>query len=228
MVLLLYAPVIPDKRSHNTQSALIPVPAAARWLTCRHMDGGLDLLNGLTALLESGVIEATGTVTAVGMDTVTVTCDEDSWKGERIDSIAVSVFAPDALYRLAGPAAVSGLDITVGPEPKVERIQRRKWPRRRLDLPVTVCPVEDGRHLAGVPGRTVDIGMGGTCVETLRPLEGEGNPMLILNLPNGTSLVTLTTTVGVEDLGDGWRYRLAFSDLDDHDRSRLADLLQPA
>lgn len=184
-------------------------------------------MNGLTALLESGVVEATGTVTAVGYDTVTVTCDEDHWNGVALATVAISVFAPDALYRLAGPAAMRGLDITVGPDPQVERIQRRKWPRRRMDLAATVCPVEDGRHLAGVPGRTVDIGVGGVCVETLRPLEGEGNPMLILNLPDGTSVVALTNTIAVEDLGDGWRYRLAFTDLDNHDRARIAVLIAP-
>lgn len=173
------------------------------------------------------MVEATGTVTAVGYDTVTVTCDEDHWHGVSLATVAISVFAPDALYRLAGPAAMRGLDITVGPDPKVERIQRRKWPRRRLDLPVTVCPVEDGRHLAGVPGRTVDMSVGGVCVETLRQLEGEGNPMLILNLPDGTSVVALTSTIAVEDLGDGWRYRLAFTDLDNHDRGRIAALVQP-
>jgi hypothetical protein len=190
------------------------------------MDGsGLSPLSGLTALLESGAVEATGVVSAVGADTVTVTCDEDSWKGTEIDSVQISVFAPDALYRLVGPAAISGLEVTVGPEPKVERIQRRKWPRQRMDLPVTVCPVEDGHRLAGVPGRTVDVGVGGVCVETLRQVEGEGNPMLILNLPDGTTVVSLTATVGVEDLGDGWRYRLAFQDLDNHDRNRLAGLV---
>jgi hypothetical protein len=196
------------------------------WLTIC-MDGGLDQLNGLTALLESGVVEATGTVTSVHDDSVTVTCDEDSWNGVALATVAVSVFAPDALYRLAGPASLQGLDVTVGPDPKVERIQRRKWPRRRMDLPATVCPVEDGQRLAGVPARTVDISVGGVCVETLRRLEGEGNPMVILNLPDGTSLVTLTTTVAVEDLGDGWRYRLAFTDLDHHDRGRLATLILP-
>lgn len=196
----------------------------SEWLTVG-MDGGLDQLEGFTALLESGMVEATGTVTSADDDSLTVTCDQDNWNGVALATVAVSVFAPDALYRLAGPARVRGLDVTVGPDLAVERIQRRKWPRRRMDLAATVCPVEDGRHLAGVPGRTVDISIGGVCVETLRPLEGEGNPMVIINLADGTSLVTLTNTVAVEDLGDGWRYRLAFIDLDHHERGRLGALI---
>jgi hypothetical protein len=71
----------------------------------------------------------------------------------------------------------------------------------------------------------VDIGVGGLCVETLRPLEGEGDPMVILSLPDGTSIVSLTSTVGAEDLGDGWRYRLAFRHLEAHDAGRIADLV---
>ena len=147
------------------------------------------------------------------------------WAGTDIHSVQVSVFGGQALYRLTGDVAIKELDVILGPEPHMETIQRRKWPRRRLDLPVTVCPVEDGRRVGGIPGRTIDVGVGGVCIETLRPVEGEGNPMLIMSLPDGTTVVSLTSTVGVEDLGDGWRYRLAFRDLDSHDAGRIAELV---
>lgn len=192
-------------------------------------EGGLEELAGLTALVETGQVEATGLVTRVEGDTITVTCDDATWNGDDMSTVMVSVFAPDALFRVTGQAAVSGLDVRVGPESKVERIQRRRWPRRRLALPVTLCPVEDGRRLAGIPGRTIDVSLGGVCVETIREVDGEGDPMLILNLPDGTNIISLTSTVAVEDLGDGWRYRLAFQDLDAHDRGRLSELTeQPA
>jgi len=90
---------------------------------------------------------------------------------------------------------------------------------------VTLCPVVDGRRVEGVSGRTVDVGVGGLCVETLREVPGEGDPMVILSLPDGTSVVALTSTVAVEDLGDGWRYRLAFLDIDAHDAGRIADVV---
>lgn len=189
-------------------------------------------LVGVTVLVEGGPLEATGMVAAADSDTVTVSFDGAAgWKDgddhePGLGAVSVSVFAPDALYRIQGPASVKGFELTVGPGMTVERIQRRKWPRRRMDLPVTVCPVEDGRHLAGIPGRTVDLGLGGMCVETLRPVEGEGNPMVIVNLPDGTTIVCLTSTVAVEDLGDGWRYRLVFAELDQHDRARLAVVVE--
>src|ERR1700757_4416626 len=129
---------------------------------------GLARLVGHTALVEAGGGEVTGTVTSVEAWAVTVTCDEPDWAPVQAVEADVSVFAPDALYRISGHAEVKGPDLVFGPEAGVERIQRRRWPRRRLDLPVTVCPVADGRRVEGVPGRTVDVGVGGVCVETLR------------------------------------------------------------
>lgn len=186
---------------------------------------GFAPLVGHTVLVEAGGGQVTGSVTAVDAGSVTVTCDKADWAGADVVDAEVSIFAPDALYRVAGRARVQASDLVFGPDAPVERIQRRKWPRRRLDLPVTVCPVADGRRVEGVPGRTVDVGVGGVCVETLRPVEGEGDPMVIMSLPDGTSIVTLTATVGVEDLGDGWRYRLAFQNLDAHDAGRIAELV---
>jgi hypothetical protein len=187
-----------------------------------YTDGLTDLI-GLTALVEVGPVQVTGRVSEVGPASFTLTIDQSLPPGA-VDPVAVSVFAPDAMFRLVGPAVVSGADLIVGEAVSVERIQRRKWPRRTLDLAVTLCPVSEGLRMEGVPGRTVDVGLGGCCVETLRRLEGEGDPMVILSLPDGTSIVTGTATVSVEDLGDGWRYRLAFRDLDDHDAGRLTGL----
>lgn len=186
---------------------------------------GFAQLVGHTALVETGGSETTGSVVAVEAGTVRVTCDAADWGGAEVVEAEMSVFAPEALYRVKGGAAVDGSDLVFAADSSMERIQRRKWPRRRLDLPVTVCPVADGRRVEGVPGRTVDVGVGGVCVETLRPVEGEGDPMVILSLPDGTSIVTLTATVGVEDLGDGWRYRLAFQSLEPHDAGRIAELV---
>ena len=58
-----------------------------------------------------------------------------------------------------------------------------------MDLPVTLCPIDRASHVEGIPGRTVDISVGGACVETLRPVEGEGDPMVILRLISASIMV---------------------------------------
>jgi hypothetical protein len=156
---------------------------------------------------------------------VTLSCDQECWANGDTHDVVISVFAPDALYRITGHAHASGHHLTCDADAFVERVQRRQWPRKRMDLPVTLCPVEEGARLEGVPGRTVDISVGGLCVETLRPVEGEGDPTVLLRLPDGTVIVAGASTVAVEELDDGWRYRLAFRELDDDDASRLATLV---
>jgi hypothetical protein len=181
-------------------------------------------LVGLTALVEIGPLEITGQVTELDGVHVTVTADADVPGEAELDKVLISVFAPSALFRISGSARRAGRDVTTEDNTTIDRIQRRKWPRRRMDMAVTLCPVADGMRVEGVPGRTIDVSIGGLCVETLRPVEGEGDPMVILSLPDGTSIVSSAATVAVEDLGDGWRYRLAFRDLDPHDAGRLAAL----
>lgn len=188
-----------------------------------HTDG-LTGLVGLTALVEVGGSEMTGQVSAVEGTRVTVTLDDGGLSPGEQPAVVVSVFAQDALYRLEGRAQLTGRELVTSDDNAIERIQRRRWPRRRMDLPVTLCPVADGLRIEGVPGRTVNVGVGGCCVETLRPLEGEGDPMVILSLPDGTTIVSGTSTVASEDLGDGWRYRLAFRDLEAHEAGRIAAL----
>ena len=187
------------------------------------MGAEVEDLIGLTALVEAAGVEATGVVSDTSEGRVTVSSDH-TWPTGGLADANISIFAPAALYRWTGPVTTSGADVRTGPGMSFQRIQRRKWPRRPMDLQVTLCPVADGRRVEGIPGRTVDVGIGGVCVETLRPVHGEHEPMVILSLPDGTSIVAGATTVEVEDLGDGWRYRLAFHDLDAHDAGRLAGL----
>jgi hypothetical protein len=182
-------------------------------------------LVGETALVEGPDVEAPGTVTSVTDGALIVSCDQPVWSGPEPRPVTISVFANAALYRLTGKAQADGNDVIGDAALAVERIQRRRWPRKRMDLPVILCPVEEGSRLEGVPGRTVDISLGGVCVETIRAVEGEGDPMIILNIPGGGAIVSGATTVAVDQLEDGWRYRLAFRDLDPEDIDRLAALL---
>lgn len=183
----------------------------------------MDAILGHTALVESGDIEATGTVVTATVDEVIVECDDECWIAGQMPAATASTFAPDALYRISGAAAAKGRSLTWDGSARIERIQRRRWPRKRMDLPVTLCPVEGG-SIEGVPGRTVDVGVGGVCVETLRPVEAHDEAMIIVRLPDGSTVVSGAAMVAVEDLGDGWRYRLAFRNLEDGDAARLAAL----
>lgn len=186
--------------------------------------GGLAALADQKVLIEAQSVEVGGRVVGVSGSILTIAPDEECWIEPETAEVTISVFAPDALYRLTGQAVVSGSEVVTTEDVSVERIQRRKWPRRRIDLAVTLCPTANGTHTEGVPGRTVDVSIGGLCVETLRPVEGDCGPMVILSLPDGTTIVSGASTVVAEDLGDGWRYRLAFDHLDAHAASRLAEL----
>ena len=183
---------------------------------------------GHTALVEADGFELTGTVDNVDGATCSIFCDQECWPVGETREVSISVFAPDALYRLSGDAVSAEKGVVCDGGMRVERIQRRRWPRCRMDLPVTLCPIDRASHVEGIPGRTVDISVGGACVETLRPVEGEGDPMVILRLPNGATVVCNSTTVAAEEVEDGWRYRLAFRDMEDADAALLESLITPA
>lgn len=186
----------------------------------------LSALVGHTAYVEGCATGVQGTVSRVEGGRLIVTCGPETkeWpESERLE-VTISVFGPDALYRLEGGAEAFGRDVVLDGGALVERIQRRHWPRRRMDIPATLCAVGDGRRIEGVPGRTVDLGVGGVSVETLRPIDCESRTRIILSLPDGTSFVAAARTVSSEELGDGWRYRFAFEHLDAHDAARLTAL----
>jgi hypothetical protein len=183
-----------------------------------------ESLKGQTALVVAGSDDATGLVTSVEDQLITIACDQECCPTGETRQVSVRVFAEDALYLISGQATANGTNLVCDPDVAIERIQRRRWPRKRMELLVRLCSVENGAHVGGVPGRTIDVSVGGVRVVALRELEGEGDPMVILNLPDGSTIVAATSTVAAEDLGDGWRYRLAFRDLDGDDADRLAAL----
>lgn len=185
----------------------------------------LESLVGVAALVETGLVEATGFVSNIDVGRLVVACDEESWREADPDTVLVSVFGSDALYRFSGRCELRKGQVEIPDGVRVERVQRRSWPRGRLDVAATLCPLDDTNRVAGIPGRTVDLGVGGVCVETLRPLNGDRDPVVILTLPDGHSIVARTTTVKVEELGDGWRYRLAFGHLETRDANLILGLV---
>src|SRR5438309_12128289 len=88
------------------------------------------------------------------------------------EPIVVSVYAPDALYRLRGTAKAARPEGVIVLEPvlDVERIQRRSAARVPIQVGVTLSFLDDVPMIESVVGRTLDIGLGGLRVLTLRPV----------------------------------------------------------
>lgn len=192
----------------------------------------LGQLAGQTALVEGEGLEAAGTVEVSWIDTpsglragaVIVHCDEEcGFSGDTL-TVMVSVFTPMAFFRLSGSARADAKELYCAPEMRIERIERRKWPRARLDLPVTLSPLR-GSEIDAVPGRTVDISVGGACIETLSPVDSQQSAevRVVIRLSGG-DIECSCSTIAIEETEDGWRYRLSFRDLDENGASRLQEL----
>lgn len=192
-----------------------------KWAT-EHPDW-LEQLAGQTALVEGEGLELAGTV-EIGRDgAVIVHCDEECGFAGEARKLSISVFTPGAYFLLNGTATPDGKDLRCSRGMAIERIERRRWPRARLDLPVTLCPVH-GSDIDSVPGRTVDISVGGACVETLSPVPRAETVTVVISLADGAHIECSCATIAVEETGDGWRYRLSFRDLDRIGASRLEAL----
>jgi len=184
----------------------------------------IDQLGGQTALVEGEGLELAGTV-EVANGAVVVHCDEECGFPGDSRNVVVSVFTPRVYFRLSGTATAEGKEVYCAPDMAIERIERRRWPRARLDLPVTLCPLH-GSDVDSVPGRTVDISVGGACVETLSPVDPRkaNEVKVVIRLAGGADIECSCATIAVEETDDGWRYRLSFRDLDDDGTCRLQQL----
>lgn len=192
-----------------------------RW-AAEHPDW-LEQLAGQTALVEGEGLEVAGTVEVGSGGAVIVHCDEECGFPGDSRKVSVSVFTPSAYFRLSGSATAEGKELYCAPDMAIERIERRRWPRARLDLPVTICPVH-GTDVDSVPGRTVDISVGGACVETLSPVGRADDVTVAIHLSDGAIIECTCATIAVEQTDDGWRYRLSFRDLDGDGQSLLQEL----
>jgi len=146
------------------------------------------------------------------------------------DEVVVSVFAPDAMYRLRATARSGQPDgvIVLTPVHAVERIQRRGAARTAIRLGVTLAVI-DLPAVDSVVGRSIDVGLGGLRVETLRALP-QGDLAATFTLPGGTSIVAPVDVLAVETDADGYEYRLAFGQLSGPEAEAIAALVesQPA
>lgn len=144
------------------------------------------------------------------------------------EPVVISVYAPDALYRLRGtvrPARPDGV-IVLEPVHDVERIQRRSAARVPIQVGVVLSFLDDpSPRIESIVGRTLDIGLGGLRVLTLRPVP-KRDPTVMFTLPTGRSIVGATLVLS-EDAGDeGYEVRLSFQDLDPDDVVALRELVE--
>jgi hypothetical protein len=144
--------------------------------------------------------------------------------------VVVSIFAPEALYRLHATARWAGSGrLTIDPIRDVERIQRRRWPRHPIHLDVTLTPLDGpDAEPTSLIGRTIDMSVGGIRVETSGHLPPGADPTVILTMPAGPPLVARTTVVYAETNDHGSEYRLVFDELDEIDLNRLTALVGQA
>jgi c-di-GMP-binding flagellar brake protein YcgR len=145
-------------------------------------------------------------------------------------AVVISVFSSEALYRLHGEVHPTGRSlVALDPVYEIERVQRRRSPRRALRLSVTlVFTAESDPDVSRVAGRSLDIGVGGLRVETVRPLPDGSNPIVILSVPDGAPMMLPTRVVTADVDEDGCEYRLAFTDLRAADADRLSLLVNAA
>ena len=144
------------------------------------------------------------------------------------EPIVVSVFAPDALYRLRGTARPARPDGVIVLEPvfDVERIQRRSAARVPIQVGVTLSFLDDlSPTIESIVGRTLDIGLGGLRVLTLRPVP-KREPTVMFTLPTGRSIVGAALVLSEDSTDDGYEVRLSFQDLDSDDVVALRELVE--
>jgi len=142
--------------------------------------------------------------------------------------VVVSVFSSEAMYRLhAVVQPVSKGVVMLDPIIETERVQRRRSPRRALQLSVTlVSTTDEDPEVWRVSGRSLDVGAGGLRVETVRALPpGAEDPVAIVSLPTGAPLMVPTRVVMADESDEGCEYRLAFTQLRQGDADRLAALM---
>jgi len=185
---------------------------------------------GQVALVEyPGALQPmTGLVTNGHEERIAIDLGAQAPSATPAEPIVVSVYAPDALYRLRGTARPARPDGVIVLEPvlDVERIQRRSAARVPIQVGVTLSFLDDpGPMIESIVGRTLDIGLGGLRVLTLRPVP-KREPTVMFTLPTGRSIVGATLVLSEDRSEDGYEVRLSFQYLDPDDVVALRELVE--
>jgi len=107
---------------------------------------------------------------------------------------------------------------------RVRGVDRRRWPRARVHLPVRLVDTEGSFRV--VSGQTVDIGVGGLRAQVDGPLSGSVETTVCIELSPDRALVCEALVAGGGAGPDGWEYRLAFRNLDDDDITALERIVE--
>jgi c-di-GMP-binding flagellar brake protein YcgR len=120
--------------------------------------------------------------------------------------------APSAMYRLSTKAKVTGgtgTRIALSEASKIERVQRRRYPRVSAALPVAVAAYSsDSRTFVAHEGLTIDLSAGGVSLLTTSSLPDGSNVHLGLTLPGGV-LDAVARVVEMLEHEGRFQYRLA-------------------
>lgn len=142
--------------------------------------------------------------------------------------VVSSHFAPEALYRMTATVRAEQPGyIRLEECDLLETVQRRRWPRRSVSIPVTLVAA-DMPSPAGVKGETVDIGIGGALVRAHGRLPDGADPLVAITPPGAETMLIVSRVVGAEVAADHVDYRLAFCELDEFETARLADIVRHA
>jgi len=151
--------------------------------------------------------------------------------------VAVSIFSPDALYRLGATLSPRENDALVDLDiHHIERIQRREAARVKAAVPVVLSNLDgadreddDSVALVSVLGESLDVGEGGCRVVVARRFPPGCDPTVTIHLSEATTLVALATVLEEIHLTDGrYEYRLVFTDQEDGHRKLLAGFIGAA
>jgi hypothetical protein len=167
----------------------------------------------------------TGVVQAGGMGVVTVDLTSDP--GDEFDGsrALVSVFAPEAMYRARATLRfIGGRLARLSDLEADEPIQRRRWPRRRVALAVSLVPIDDAVPV-GVRGETVDVSVGGARVVTHDPLPAGQDPLVAITMPEGDVLLVPGLVIHAEHDRDHFAYGVVFPEIGGDEAARLAALV---
>lgn len=137
------------------------------------------------------------------------------FSAEHVVRVSGMLFAPE------GSAGLAELEAH-----RVEVIQRRATPRRRVRWPVTLAALDDPGDFSSVTGETIDISVGGCRVVTDAPFPPGVDPTVAIDVPGLASPIVARARVVSACVAPGRsEYRLVFCDIDDDDRDRLFDLV---
>ena len=105
-------------------------------------------------------------------------------------------------------------------------VERRRWPRASVHLPLRVVDTEDSFRV--LLGEALDISVGGMRVVLDGALFGTVEVTVQLELGGQAALVCQALVAAGGAVEDGWEYRLAFRNLDADEIRTLAHLVEHA